>query len=1054
MDYFKGTYSFFRYPNDRLVGFSPFLGYLNVKSGFLRKAFDMKRENPVTNIELLVKEIFHSVQGNLTATINPRKPIYIIAKSGLLNEFIVHVMMNNIEGFEKNHKDELIENQNLIYTEFLKCECFKNKTEKKCKDNKTCLWIESIDGEFGCQLKNTTSEIKKNKKKFTKNIREFFELINNCMYSLDRNNILTPQYLLGLTLMSYWYLIKNMIYQGSEKDYFDDYMQTINLYIGNSSNDPDIDKIDEFITKNNFIQLPKPLSMIHAIFDNINYPACFETVLNEFFNLLFYNENSVFIPKIDGFEVLPSLVDHYNFINENNSDYTSHFIINKFVSLTTHIPGINYNQDGYNIMSNYDNFLTILNYFLNTNYENLKELLEEIGVFINEFNEENGVMDLDIKQNNIILNISPGHSFSKRKNKEINFENLKDKFFELFYKFLSFYHAYEIVVNYTFIDLYNTLNKNIFSLPFYKCTISSEKDIEKTKNIISKELIIKNIESLPNGLLFIENLEISMPDSKLLIKNIKVLDLSDNELKSLPKEIIFPENLQELYLNNNGLVSLPENIIFPKNLRELYLNNNKLKSLPDNIIFPESLQVLHLNFNELSSLPEKIKFPESLKILRLNHNELSSLPKNIIFPESLEELYLNHNKLSLLPENIIFPKNLQELRLSNNKLKSLPEKIIFPKSLQVLYLDDNDLVLLPEKIIFPESLQVLYLFKNKLKSLPENIIFPKSLQELYLNNNELSSLPEKLIIPESLQTINLNNNRLKSLPENIIFPKSLHELYLNNNELSSLPENINFPKNIQKLELNNNELSSLPENIIFPKNIQKLYLNNNKLSSLPEKIIFPESLKELYLNNNELSSLSEKIIFPNSLEFLNLSYNNLKSIPYEFKYNCYNLKKLYLNNNELNSFPTGIPKNLKELFLHNNKLEFIPNIFPCIYLKVLYLHNNNISSLPEGVSFPNGLNILSLNNNNLSSLPENIKFPEYLLKLYLHNNKLESLPENMIFKHILELYLHNNNLFSLPKYIDFRGDIYKTLTLTLYGNKKGIQNHMYYFPKNIRIKKR
>ncbi len=67
MEYFKGTYSFFRFPNDRLVGFSPFLGYLNVKSGFFRKAFDMKRvslgqgSGGYPYIEQLVDEIFHSV---------------------------------------------------------------------------------------------------------------------------------------------------------------------------------------------------------------------------------------------------------------------------------------------------------------------------------------------------------------------------------------------------------------------------------------------------------------------------------------------------------------------------------------------------------------------------------------------------------------------------------------------------------------------------------------------------------------------------------------------------------------------------------------------------------------------------------------------------------------------------------------------------------------------------------------------------------------------------------------------------------------------------------
>ncbi len=493
MEYFKGTYSFFRYPNERLIGFSPFLGYLNVKSGFLRKAFDMKRGSPIPGsscpyVEQLVDDIFYSIQGNLTATIRPRKPIYIIAKSGLLNEFIVHVMLNNIKGFKKNHEDELIYTHVSEYTELLKCECNKIKKESECTGY--CTW-ESFNEleEKRCQLKKKTSEINNNKRKFAKNLREFFELINKCIENTinpDENNIFTPYYLLGLVLMSYWYLIKNTIYQGTENEYFNEYMKTVKIYINNTeeSDNETYLEIDELISRNdifirNLFRLPNSLSMIIARINNKVYPACFETVVNEFFNILFYDDSfNIFIPKIEEVNISQSLIEHYEYINKNNSDYTSHYIINEFVKLTTNIPGIEYNDNGYNIKSNYKNFLNILNYFLNTDHENLVELLEKIGIIINNFNENNGILNLNIKGKNLILNIKKKHSFSKREDDYANLTHIfkKDNLFNIFLNSIYLNESREIGVNITFNDRYNMLNYNTtveneiyynFSLPIH-----------------------------------------------------------------------------------------------------------------------------------------------------------------------------------------------------------------------------------------------------------------------------------------------------------------------------------------------------------------------------------------------------------------------------------------------------------------------------------------------------------------------------------------------------------------------------------------------------------
>ncbi|AGS80636.1 leucine rich repeat protein [Leptospira phage vB_LnoZ_CZ214-LE1] len=77
--------------------------------------------------------------------------------------------------------------------------------------------------------------------------------------------------------------------------------------------------------------------------------------------------------------------------------------------------------------------------------------------------------------------------------------------------------------------------------------------------------------------------------------------MSDNQLKTLPKEIGQLKNLQELYLSDNQLATLPKEIGQLKNLQELDLHNNQLATLPKEIGQLKNLQALGLINNQLSS---------------------------------------------------------------------------------------------------------------------------------------------------------------------------------------------------------------------------------------------------------------------------------------------------------------------------------------------------------------------------------------------------------------------------------------------------------------------
>jgi leucine-rich repeat protein SHOC2 len=149
------------------------------------------------------------------------------------------------------------------------------------------------------------------------------------------------------------------------------------------------------------------------------------------------------------------------------------------------------------------------------------------------------------------------------------------------------------------------------------------------------------------------------------------LDLSVNELTSLPESIGNFSNLPTLDLSVNELTSLPESIGNLSNLTTLRLNDNQLTSLPESIGNLSNLTELCLHDNELMSLPESIGNLSNLTTLDLSVNELTSLPESIGNLSNLTTLSLTGNELTSLPESISNFSNLTTLSLTGNPFVDL-----------------------------------------------------------------------------------------------------------------------------------------------------------------------------------------------------------------------------------------------------------------------------------------------------------------------------------------------------------------------------------------------
>ena len=196
------------------------------------------------------------------------------------------------------------------------------------------------------------------------------------------------------------------------------------------------------------------------------------------------------------------------------------------------------------------------------------------------------------------------------------------------------------------------------------------------------------------------------------------------------------EKIRECYYNNKN---------------ELDLSNNQLASLPDAIGSWTALQWLNLSGNRLASLPAAIGSLTALQWLNLDSNQLASLPAAIGSWTALQALFLDGNQLASLPDAIGSWTALQWLNLSGNRLASLPDAIGSLTALQRLYLSNNRLTSLPAAIGSLTALQTLYLNNNQLTSLPAAIGSLTALQELYLIDNRLTSLDSINHLPHTCQ---------------------------------------------------------------------------------------------------------------------------------------------------------------------------------------------------------------------------------------------------------------------------------------------------------------
>jgi hypothetical protein len=150
-----------------------------------------------------------------------------------------------------------------------------------------------------------------------------------------------------------------------------------------------------------------------------------------------------------------------------------------------------------------------------------------------------------------------------------------------------------------------------------------------------------------------------------LADTVEALDLSNNQLSSLPANFADLHQLKILFLSNNLFDHLPAVLGQCPNLEMIGFKANQIRSVPDSAI-PKQTRWLILTDNQIEQLPDSLGQCDRLEKLALAGNRLTSLPASMANCRQLALIRLSANQLTDLPEWLLQLPNLAWLAFAGN----------------------------------------------------------------------------------------------------------------------------------------------------------------------------------------------------------------------------------------------------------------------------------------------------------------------------------------------------------------------------------------------------
>ncbi|XP_004250411.2 receptor protein-tyrosine kinase CEPR2 [Solanum lycopersicum] len=484
-------------------------------------------------------------------------------------------------------------------------------------------------------------------------------------------------------------------------------------------------------------------------------------------------------------------------------------------------------------------------------------------------------------------------------------------------------------------------------------------DNKSLSGVISPSISV--LQSLTSLVLPSNQLSGNLPSELADCANLKVLNVTDNNMNGTIPDLSRLAKLEVLDLSNNcfsgqfpawfgkltSLVALglggneydegklPDLFGKLKKVYWLFLAGSNLTGqIPESIFEMEALGTLDISINQMSgNFPKSINKLRNLFKIELYQNNLTGeLPVELVDLIHLQEIDVSRNQLhGTLPKGIDNLKNLTVFQIfknnfsgqippgfgdmqhlngfavySNSFTGEIPANLGRFSPLNSIDISENNFSgAFPKYLCQNNNLQNLLAVENSFTGeFPDNYASCKTLMRLRVSQNQLSGrIAEGLWeLPEVTMIDFSNNNFTGTVSRGIDAATKLNQLVLSNNKFSGdLPKELGKLTQLERLYLDNNDFSGIiPSELGTLKQISSLYLEKNSLSgSIPSELGEFPRLANLNLASNLLTgNIPNSLSMMASLNSLNLSSNKLSgSIPPSL--DNLKLSSLDLSNNQL-----------------------------------------------------------------------------------------------------------------------------------------------------------
>jgi len=147
-------------------------------------------------------------------------------------------------------------------------------------------------------------------------------------------------------------------------------------------------------------------------------------------------------------------------------------------------------------------------------------------------------------------------------------------------------------------------------------------------------------------------------------------------LTEFPREIFkLADSLEILDLSGNDLTTLPDDLPRLHKLRVIFCSDNPFTELPEVLGQCAQLSMVGFKANRIQHVSPKA-LPPRLRWLILTDNALTALPAEIGQCTQMQKLMLAGNQLTSLPAELAHCSRLELLRISANQLTDLPEWLL------------------------------------------------------------------------------------------------------------------------------------------------------------------------------------------------------------------------------------------------------------------------------------------------------------------------------------------------------------------------------------------